>query len=169
MWAVKTQKPDGSLWNHIWGMLKTHMKLQKQSPSGAEAYTHLKFSSKKKPQKLPGPKRKGLSSNHPFWGTNMLNFRVCIHSPTWISLINFQCWVFVPCIVIQLKGQGFPTSSSCHNWLVVEPTHLKNIRKKMGSSSPRFGVKIQKKMSCHHIDNCSEKELASPSSQLYGW
>ena len=28
------------------------------------------------------------------------------------------------------------------NWLVVEPTHLKNMIVKMGSSSPRFGVKI---------------------------
>ena len=29
------------------------------------------------------------------------------------------------------------------NWLVVEPTHLKNMIVKMGSSSPRFGVKIK--------------------------
>ena len=29
------------------------------------------------------------------------------------------------------------------SWLVVEPTHLKNMLVKMGSSSPRFGVKIK--------------------------
>ena len=29
------------------------------------------------------------------------------------------------------------------NWLVVEPTHLKNMLVKMGSSSPSFGVKIK--------------------------
>ena len=28
------------------------------------------------------------------------------------------------------------------NWLVVEPTHLKNMLVKMGSSSPKFGMKI---------------------------
>ena len=30
------------------------------------------------------------------------------------------------------------------NWLVVEPTHLKNMLVKLGSSSPIFGVKIPK-------------------------
>ncbi len=30
------------------------------------------------------------------------------------------------------------------DWLVVEPTHLKNMIVKMGSSSPIFGVKIPK-------------------------
>ena len=29
-------------------------------------------------------------------------------------------------------------------WLVVEPTHLKNVLVKLGSSSPKFGVKIPK-------------------------
>ncbi len=29
-------------------------------------------------------------------------------------------------------------------WLLVEPTHLKNMIVKMGSSSPRFGVNIYK-------------------------
>ena len=38
-------------------------------------------------------------------------------------------------------------------WLVVEPTHLKNMLVKMGSSSPIFGVKIKKYLSCHHLDD----------------
>ena len=50
-----------------------------------------------------------------------------------------------------LKGLQMETShwnSSKGNygmpiWLVVEPTHLKNMLVKLGSSSPRFGVKIK--------------------------
>ena len=38
-----------------------------------------------------------------------------------------------------------------HHWLVVEPTHLKNMLVKMGSSSPIFGVNIKKYLSCHHL------------------
>ena len=35
---------------------------------------------------------------------------------------------------------------------MVEPTHLKNMLVKMGSSSPNFGVKINKYLSCHHLE-----------------
>ena len=35
-------------------------------------------------------------------------------------------------------------------WLVVEPTHLKNMPVKMDSSSPRFGVNIPKIIWNHH-------------------
>ena len=37
-----------------------------------------------------------------------------------------------------------PESLGICIWLVVEPTHLKNMLVKMGSSSPIFGVKIKK-------------------------
>ena len=39
-----------------------------------------------------------------------------------------------------------------HFWLVVEPTHLKNMIVKMGSSSPKFGVKIKTYLKNHHLE-----------------
>ena len=38
---------------------------------------------------------------------------------------------------------NYTKGGSIEIWLVVEPTHLKNMIVKMGSSSPRFGVKIK--------------------------
>ena len=38
-----------------------------------------------------------------------------------------------------------------NNWLVVEPTHLKNMIVKLGSSSPNFGLKINT-ISNHHLE-----------------
>ena len=42
--------------------------------------------------------------------------------------------------------------STTLNWLVVEPTHLKNIRQNW-IISPIFGMKIKKSLSCHHLVN----------------
>ena len=46
--------------------------------------------------------------------------------------------------------------------MVVEPTHSKNIKVKMGSSSPIFGVKI-KHFSCHHLVILFAQNLRRPS------
>ena len=46
------------------------------------------------------------------------------------------------------------------NWLMVEPTHLKNITVvKLGSSSPIFGMKIKKCLSCHHPEKFGFRTL----------
>ena len=37
-------------------------------------------------------------------------------------------------------------------WLVVEPTQLKNMLVKMGSSSPTKDEHSKKYLSCHHVD-----------------
>ena len=41
------------------------------------------------------------------------------------------------------QSQGVVLQGETLDWLVVEPTHLKNMIVKMGSSSPRFGVNIK--------------------------
>ena len=52
-------------------------------------------------------------------------------------------------------GQTFPSRcTGCIHTiarLVVEPTPLKNMLVKLGSSSPKFGMNIKKYLSCHHV------------------
>ena len=55
-------------------------------------------------------------------------------------------------LLIYLPKKNYPQILQDKNWLVVEPTHLKNMLVKMGSSSSGFGVKIKKCLSCHHLE-----------------
>ena len=50
-----------------------------------------------------------------------------------------------------VSGKEIQRKDTSHTpWLVVS-THSKNMLVKMGSSSPKFGVKINKYLSCHHL------------------
>ena len=61
---------------------------------------------------------------------------------------NNTWWVHLPFRPFRLAKPGRASHSKLafsrvSFWLVVEPTHLKNMLVKMGSSSPRIGVKLK--------------------------
>ena len=74
----------------------------------------------------------------------------CFWNTFWIVGYFYRsCFLQTLLRFIIVRGSwGFFTE---YYWLVVS-THLKNIIVNMGSSSPIFGMKIQKYLSCHHPD-----------------
>ena len=64
---------------------------------------------------------------------------------------QFLAAIYVSCRECIIHMRERKKIHTINNWLVVEPTHLKNMIVKLGSSSPNFGLKINT-ISNHHLE-----------------
>ena len=97
---------------------------------------------KKKGSQLMIQKRIQVESKLTTWSCNFDHGSICAIEPT--------CrYELLDPVGVRIQYVKFVV-----NYLVVEPTHLKNMLVRMGSSSPIFGVKIPKNIWNHNLVLC---------------